>query len=349
MPKKTRRYFVAAAAASTFASLAFAQAPNPPMGLIVVSGISGGSGGGGGGGPVTGTIETGGSITIAGSGFGTLPSYSNMLDVPLAADYGTMTDGATVPSGASYPWDDNSFNDPDSMKFETSGLRTTDTSAMFYTALSRGYMQFPNDMTPGPEIYVSYWIKPAGDVLAGSHSTKFIRIWDNPNGLATRVSWTQMHLDHSDSNGPAWGDWPGNANQWNRNELYADAPGEYIATWVNGTATNMTSTFDPASDWMTYGLQAARVGLDAGGSSPPSFPASFSHMYVANSRARVEISSSATWAGAGTAKEVQRVTSWSDTELQIANLQLGQFDGYGGQLYLYVVYDDGTVSAPYEL
>jgi len=69
--------------------------------------------------------------------------------------------------------------------------------------------------------------------------------------------------------------------------------------------------------------------------------------YIDNTRARVELSDSATWAGA-THREIQISSLWSASDISIA-LNLGSFS-VSDTLYLYVVDADGNVnSAGYPL
>ncbi len=298
---------------------------------------------------ISGNINHGSSVTIGGTGFGNKDQASPRLwdTVDNQSSYSDLNEGQAIPTGSSDPYSINTYNDPDSVKYSSSGTRHSRLSAQ-YEASRNGYMQWPR-ATGGEggapsdqrQLYVSFWFKPLGDIPGGGHSSKFFRVWDRSSGEGTRISWTQMHLTY-DGGGPSWKGWGGRTNQWNRLEMYVDADENLIRAWTNGELKHNITNFAKNSAASGRGLNLARVGFDRGGSNPPPISFEFGEIYVDVTQARVELGNAANWDDV-TEKEIQIPVSWSDNSITI-ELNQGGMSNFNGK-YLYIVDSDGNVSS----
>ncbi|MDP3229156.1 MAG: fibronectin type III domain-containing protein [Acidovorax sp.] len=207
------------------------------------------------------------------------------------------------------------------------------------------------------KMYVSWWYKPSISPGAEGASNKFVRFWDDGNGKGTRVSWTQMHLtctvpvDYEPE--VSWGTWwenGGIAGKWNRHEVELDLSVPRVRNWVNGVAGhNHPCVKHPAYSEKPIAL--GLIGFDHGGYDNgggdkgynyQTMKTSIDDIYISNSPARVELSDSPTWSGAGQ-REVLPVKSWAPTKIE-----LGQVRGVlkaTTKLYVYVVAPNGSVNA----
>jgi len=308
---------------------------------------------------VSGTATTGADITITGSGFGAKaaaapklwdtvdnqPSYLSDVggSLPLLA-------GRSVPVGAGYPWGTNSFSYPGAVVFSAANARHAQQTMHYRTSSTRGYLQWPNalggEAAPASqtELYISFWVRPGGSVDTDGHSSKFIRVWDDPGGGGTRISWTQMHLTAANSAGydaTSWSAWGGDTGRWNRIELFVSAPRRLVQGWRNGVLVHNVGNLQKDPAFATRGLNLARVGWDPGGNTPPNVDLDFGDLYVDDTQARVELCGQPTWARC-TAREVQPAASWSDNRI-VFKLQPGALPGTG--LYVYVVDASGAANA----
>lgn len=305
--------------------------------------------------PTIGSVTAGSSSTeyvVSGTGFGTKskPGPAVYDKVSNISAYGSIVSGATVPTGSSYPWADNTFNWPDSVKFSSKYPRYGGAPYHFRTSNYRGYLQWPNALggshgAPASQrkIYVSFWFRPDASIDGTDHSSKFFRIWDEFNGNGTRVSWTQMHLSY-DGYSPTltnWGNWKGGTSTWNRLELWIDADRTFVKTWTNGTLTHNVTDMVKSTAYTDLGLQVARVGWDAGGTNPPEVDSSFGEIYVDTTPARVEVCDKPTWSEC-THKELQIAKSWSDTKVAF-QLDRGSFPS-STRLYAFIVDGSGSAS-----
>jgi hypothetical protein len=189
---------------------------------------------------------------------------------------------------------------------------------------------------------VSFWFKPLAQIPGDGHSSKFIRIWDDPDGNGTRVSWTQMHMTYDGGSEVNWGAWGGNGNSWNRLELYIDADKNLIQSWTNGKLRHNVREFVKSSNASGRGLNLARVGFDGGGENPPNIDFEFGEIYFDTTPARVEIGDAPIWSNVSH-KEVQLPSSWSSNSVTFRVYQ-GSMNDLSGK-YVYVVDSNGNVNS----
>ncbi|RYH70898.1 MAG: hypothetical protein EON54_01145 [Alcaligenaceae bacterium] len=252
---------------------------------------------------------------------------------------------------------------PESPELKTTRFkyqRTSDTrsgeAGVVYTGVGpKPILSYPEYNGPARtfnKMYVSWWYKPSISPGAEGASNKFVRFWDEGNGKGTRVSWTQMHLtctvpvDYKPE--VSWGNWwenGGIVGKWNRHEVELDLSVPRVRNWVNGVAGhNHPCVKDPA--YSENPIALALIGFDHGGGKNGydylTMKTSIDDIYISNSPARVELSDSPTWSGAGQ-REVLPVKNWSPTKIE-----LGEVRGVlkaTTQLYAYVVAPNGSVNA----
>ena len=236
---------------------------------------------------VHGGFDEGNEIGIAGSGFGVRENHKFVFTLPEETAFGQPLDGSPVPVGDGYPFSKNTSLHPDSVRFRVDRRRTDNAVAAFSTTRGRGYLQNPyalGEASPPVEntdLYGSFWYRPDGNIDYDGHASKFMRVWDDPGGTGTRISWSQHLLGYpsrAEGGGstPSWGSWGGNAGQWNRLELYVNSETGRIQAWTNGELKHDISDFVKRWSHPGLGLTFQRVGFDGGGNNPPTFESFFS-------------------------------------------------------------------------
>lgn len=298
---------------------------------------------------VSGSPTNGAEIVITGSSFGTRsrpgPALYDRVDNQSA--YGTVAAGVHVPVGSGYPWGINTFGYNKNVIFSKAFPRHADAPIHYRTTSYRGFLQWPAALggTQPPSsqsrIYLSFWFRPDSSIDVPGHSSKFMRIWDDNDGVGTRVSWTQMHLTY-DPDRTNWGNWGGDSAAWNRLELLVDANKKTVQAWTNGQLQHTATDFGKNPDFSSLGLSASLIGWDPGGTSPPKVDASFGEIYIDTSPARVEICDQPAWTLCKR-REFQIAMTWSDSRVTF-KLQRGAFPSTA-VLYAYVVDSTGAVSA----
>lgn len=298
---------------------------------------------------ITGTFAEGNSIEIRGTGFGTKNRAAPLVwdRVDNIAAYSNLQNGSVVPDGPGYVWGDNTFN---AIRYSTTRQhRTPHINAHYHGVGDRVTMEFPEVLggadpatiqgTTTGEIYISYYLK-LDDDPARAGSNKVIRVWDDIGGNGTRISWTNMHLIWSGSAEASWVDWGGTVNEWNRLEMFVTANNNYLKTWTNGYLIHTPpSNFSKVAN--SYGLNVALVGWDHNIGVYPNMNVDISEIYVDDTRARVEVCDSPTWANCKN-REVQIPTTWSDTAITVTVNQ-GLLSA-GGNHYFYVIDPQGNVN-----
>jgi hypothetical protein len=295
---------------------------------------------------VAGDFVDGESYVITGSGFGTKTTAAPILwDNITNSDYGTITDGATVPDGSGEVWEVN-YNDR--VKFSTGTTRAN--SKPTYTATSSGATleNETRSKTKTGKVYVSWWFRPSTSIPGGEHSSKFLRMSDSRSLTNMTFSWTQQQsiiYDAVNANVSDGGyddyaavSWHGSGMTgaaWNFCEVWFDtANHNYVIKVNNSTVTDYDwdadSDFDPNIFWL--------IGWDGGGVSPPSLTWNIDCIYWDNSFARVLLGNASTYA-ACTGFEMQPVTSWSSTSITVT----ANKGARTGTAYLYVIDSDGTL------
>lgn len=293
---------------------------------------------------IDGTLIDGQIVTITSSGlnFGT-----KLTAAPILVDlidnqprYDSLTDGSPVPTDSNSVWSTNT-NTQYSLSRPNRGAR----QAHYYGVGGKVIIGWPYALANSSQnsLYVSWYYKTDTDPGSEGGSNKFIRIWDDPNGTGTRISWTQMHLTYNISDttfSESWGDWGGVLNTWNRLELWVDANAGVIKAWTNGALTHNITNFVKTNNGL--GLNIDLVGFDNSTGAYASMNSDIGEIYIDNTLARVEISNSSTWSGS-TSSEIQIPTSWNSDSIQIEVNQggLSTLDG----AYLYVMDSNGNVNS----
>jgi hypothetical protein len=316
---------------ATWGSVSIAPPPPPPSGGPTITTVSG-------------LASNGSTITIGGSGFGTTELPYLLDTVENQADYAGSVSGDEVPYDPAGPWEDHDYS-YDGVFLEESGGKPN--SLMHYkTGVGTGFLSWPtaSDNATSEEIYVSWQYKPNEHPYDNGGSSKCIRIWDEGNGLSTRISWTANQMTYGTdgnlkSNGRVWS---GNVGQWNLMEVYANKGTGVIKTWINGQLDHNIKDFESAST--PVGLRVKLIGFDPRSSAEyPNQVTEFDDIYMAPTRARVEVTTSATYS-LSDERVVQEATAWADGSISI-NFRQGQLST--GTAYLYVFDADNTVSPAY--
>ncbi|RBP25690.1 hypothetical protein DET50_12132 [Marinobacter pelagius] len=291
---------------------------------------------------IDGEIRNGSSITIQGSEFGELPSdYRSLWDtVDNQTVFNDLPDGTPVPEDKG-PWSRNgsAWANPMSLAKET-GHRHAYTSAHYF-GKEKAFIGVPRafNNSTNRNIYVSWWFYSSYDIDQYEGHNKLIRIWDDLDGTQTRISWTQVLLGaYGDA---SWANWGGVAGTWNKLEIYANADQGTIDTWTNGRKIHSVSNYEKqsVSDGMTVWL----IGFDPNYDVYKNLEIRLDDIFVASSPARVELSTSATWAGTGKRREIQPFSSWTSKKIEV-NINLGQFSEEDN-LYFYVIDSSGNVNS----
>lgn len=280
----------------------------------------------------------GAEVLITGLSFG-----DSGMEIPLLWDkvenisaYDGLNNGDTVTEDV---WQLGTYGS--SMTISTTNPRGG--SSKHYLGNGKSYLEWP-DLPGGTnldQIYISWWYKPSKNPYGDGGSNKFLRIWDNPNGDESRISWTSMHMTYGPDSGgsPSWGSHATNAGAWNYMELWARSNGKIKAT-VNGKIIHDASDF--LSSGSAYGLNIKLIGFDPSITTPyyADMVTEIDDIYVSGSRARVELSASNTW-DAKSHRETQIPIEWSNTEIRFI---VNEGDLNLNNTYLYVFDDEGNAS-----
>jgi hypothetical protein len=267
-------------------------------------------------------VQHGDTFVLAGAGFGNIPAavqphYDTVDNQPSYA--GLIVEGAMIPRGPSHPY----AAATNSMQFTLANQRHPRSTAA-YKWTGNGFVEQPNALggnnPPSTQrrLYASWWQRASGDPGGSNHSSKFCRIWDDPSGADTRVSWTQMHLTYENNagqSGTAWNQWGGVVGAWNRMEILIDADAGVIRTWVNGVVRqNVTDFIKNSAE--ARGLWFAQFGYNTGGGAPPSLDWLMDEVVGSTTPARVELTNNAVYS-ASTHRELQRCLGWVDSGVTI--------------------------------
>ncbi len=294
---------------------------------------------------VEGNFLNGGTVEIVGNAFSNVdarPFFYDLVDNQPAIK--SLSDGSTVPEeNGLWSANTNQWGNPVTVSKDPRDLRSRNQETVYYGSV-KSYLGWPTPLknTTNSSLYVSWWYKPNQTIDKGG-SNKFIRIWDDPSGEATRISWTQMHLTygHKDSSEVNWSTAQPRANQWNRFEISVDSDSKTITSWLNGKIIHNVNNFNKQPS--NLGLNVALIGFD------PSINSNYSNLnfamtdiFVSPTSARVEISDSSSW-NPESQREVQKVLSWSDRKVEF-ELNLFTFND-ASELYTYVIDKNGNVNS----
>lgn len=259
---------------------------------------------------IAGATLEGNTLTITGSNFEPENPMLFWDDATLNMTELGLKSGDPLPRPSTGRWKLNS-----QMFFITAEDTKTTTRDTYYTGTGRNrFLEVPNHAAPislKHKLFVSWWYKPSISPNAEGGSNKFIRIWDEPNGKGTRISWTQMHFTCNDD--LKWGSWNGNINQWNHHMINVDLTANSVKTWVNGKLV-IDSKCHKTTAFPDNLLYVGNIGFDHGSEAYATMKTSVDDIYIATSPARVEISESATWSET-MKREVLPITSWSSTKI----------------------------------
>ena len=293
---------------------------------------------------VSGQCTEGSSLTLLGSDFGSGGAPLLADTVENQASYSSASDGDEVPWGV---WEDHPYN-YDDMFLETSDGALT--GAMHYkSGAGTGFLSWPSalDNTPQRSLYVAWMYKPSVGPNSNGGSNKHIRIWDLASGTGTRISWTSMHMTYGPNGSlkTSWGSFSGIPNQWNMMEIWADAASGRLITSINGSVTH------DLADFVAYntseGLKVKLLGFDSSISSLyPSMITELDNIYIASTRARVELSDSAVW-DPSSMREILAVERWSQSQVNV-EIRQGRIASLNNA-YLYVINANNEPSAAYKL
>lgn len=232
-------------------------------------------------------------------------------------------------------------------KVEIATTRSGAKSKVYYGTGHKNFLGNPNHATPEStrnKLYVSWWYMPGKSPSDESGSNKFIRVWDNPNGYGTRISWTQMHLtcgtNNDSKNNVSWKEWNGYVNNWNHHEIYIDLEAGYIKAWLNGSLLHDVA----CAKHNTYAqvpLYVYLIGFDHGDNRYRGMTTAIEDIYIGSSLARVEISNSPKWTQT-MIKEVLPIASWSNGK--IVTLPLQGVIKTSGDIYVYVINERNEVN-----
>jgi hypothetical protein len=279
-------------------------------------------------------------ITIVGSGFGADNPMVFWDNNEANFTASGAIEGDKVPAGTGKLWAENGTQWHSPMTFKKSVTRANKENIIYYNADRSGFLTKPK-MTGDvyDTLYVSWWYKPGKSVTDEGGSNKFIRVWDDPNGYGTRISWTQMHLTCGPD--PFWFTWNGKIGDWNHHEFYVNLAEKKIVAKINGKIVHDVSCEkDPAQVGKPLYVQV--LGFDHGSSSYTTQTTSLDDIYIGNSQARALVSASSSWSSS-IKTEVLPIKTWSNTKIETEAIS-----GYlrlNNQVYIYVVDKDGNVNS----
>ena len=288
---------------------------------------------------IEGSVSDGETIRVIGEGFSLSDAETLFWDK--VDNHETIIHKNQVEAGQSLAWANNGSPWTSPVIFDTEQMRNNRKAS--YGGGVKSYLKWPNAIKDKnlQNIYVSWWFKPNIDPRDNGGSNKIIRIWDNTSGDDTRISWTTMHLQSTDTS-TSWGDWGGKTGEWNRFEIWANSQTGQLKTWVNGTLTHNKTDFKKLPS--SYGFNIYLIGFDP--SEPeryPGFKFNMSDIYISATIARVEITNSPTWEDQNAIREIQPVQSWSDDEVTFT-INSGSFENLSSK-YLYVIDKNGIVNS----
>lgn len=293
---------------------------------------------------IDGEIWDGNTVTLSGSSFSDANSIPYLYDrVDNQPDLQNLSDGSIIPEDKG-PWTHNTSRWGNRVTISKTGdLRSSKSKAVYFGSV-KSYLGWPRSMvnSVNRSLYASWWFNPSVDTDNGG-SNKFVRVWDEPSGEGTRISWTQMHMTYDGTSGKSqtnWGTTQPVPNQWNRMEIFVDSDKNTITTWLNGKPTNNVSDFKKRNS--SKGLTIALVGFDPSiNENYNNLTFKMSDIYISPNLARVELSDSPTW-DLKNRREVQEIKSWSNNRIQIDLNFLSLSNS--SNLYLYVVDINGNVN-----
>lgn len=292
---------------------------------------------------IHGVFTEGETLTISGSNFGShdaIPLLWDTVDNQITGN--SAINQLAVPTQAENAWSSNTVSKwGTDVVYDTNNPRKGRNTS--YAGGKRSDLGWANAVknTKLKNIFVSWWFWVSEDPQDNGGSNKFIRIWDHSNGEHTRVSWTSMHFQATNSK-TSWNDWGGNVGQWNRLDIWVSDDTHTIKAWMNNKLMHHLDDFFKAD--IEEGFNIDIIGFDPSVSDYyPDLNFKMSDIYISPSIARVEVSDKAQWEDISGTREIQPVQSWSDNKI-VVSLNAGAFDSISSK-YLYVVDGNGVANS----
>ena len=289
---------------------------------------------------VSGTVSSGQSITISGTGFLTKTTAAPVLwdTVDNQSAYSALANGDSIPTGAGNPWEASVGT-----VFNSTEGRSSSEGYKSNGAIAVSTLEGVSVGTSPPHIYVSWWWRPSVSPMTNneSHSSKFIRLSRAANLTNQTHSWTQNQnivFDNPNYVANNWDSYPGTANQWNFHEVWFDNVNKTYTLRVNGQTLRNNASWSAGTFNFDY---LWKLGWDSGGTSPLSMTTWTDDIYIDSSFARVMLCNEASYAQS-THCEMQVPSAWSNTEIS-ATVNPGTFAA-DSTAYLYVVDSTGAVN-----
>ncbi|MFC1815035.1 hypothetical protein ACFL0M_03625 [Thermodesulfobacteriota bacterium] len=323
---------------------------------------------------ISGAVVNGSSVTITGTIFGAGPTVHKWDDFEDA----THTVGQTIGDGPGviewvYNAADANKNEP---KVSNTSPKTNSTKYIrcTYDGGSNKYMcnfYYQHGATMDP-VYVTWYMRWDNAGSGETDNEKFWRIftgndlsnWPPPylsmariGGDNASINWISSHGSSSDQK---WLTAP-DENEWIRMEFYGEESSNNVAdgliivtqqTSIGGTFSDIWSddtqeTRDNGKNWNSifWGSYAAMAAGRL-------YYHDYDDIYIANSRARVEIGNNSNWANI-THREIQIPTAWTEdvtpgVDSITITVNRGSFDPCK-MYYLFVVDENGVPSAGEEI
>ena len=298
---------------------------------------------------LNGTLLEGRSVEALGSGFGLKqPAAPQLWDrVDNQPSYAGLSDMDNIPATVYRGVAPSGIF----TKYAASRAQRGARSAHYYAHGHVARTGWPIGVSDLKRVFVSFWYKPSLNPALGG-SNKFFRVWDDPDGEGTRISWTQMHLTYPIVSNPlggvSWGGWNGVTGQWNKLDMWVDADTHVIKTWTNGTLIHNITDFYKVSDYSAVPLYLGHIGFDNSGTGEfTEMDHDWGDIYIDKTPARIELCAGSSWSSRGIC-ELQIPLSWGANSLSF-QVNRGTFSA-GQTAYLYAVNADGEVnSAGYQI
>ena len=304
-----------------------------------------------------GTFTHGQTVTVTGSGFGTKSPVAPLQWDPVDGMYSSISQGATVPTGGSNPWNSSGGSDMYDPSFTITNTRgkfiAKYTNASSPSSVKNAVLGEKSwSQCAGAKLYLSYWVYPHQNPSNPGASNKYLRITDN-GGWSSNVSFMIWDAGSgniltynlaTDYTGIYYQSTNGTVGAWNRLEVVIDNsvnPKPSVKASVNN-ATVVSFQSSPSLPANLTGIYT--IGADwTNAQSSPIAQLDWGEIYVDSTLARVEICNAATKTSSNHCEIQIPRTQWIDGQLQI-QVNQGSFAN-GSTAYLYVVDASGNVSA----
>lgn len=308
-----------------------------------------------------GEFSQGSTVTIAGSGFGSVPisEFMKWDTVENQGKYQGLTTGDAVPLGDGMPWGSGDISYDAGL-----GQRHSRSQAQYSSDGGNHFIGNPHaddgtsfDYSTRENLFASWWIKFDRNPfeVENSASHKVIRVWGG-DSYDLRISWnTRNTIGVANRNAgggssinayslvPGETLWP--ANYWHLMEVWVSSETGLIQAYVNGVLA--VEWQNDSSNYLKTqhqsGPRVALVGFNPSHGEGFVGNAKFKmdDIAVASTRARILLSNSSTFSES-TAHEYQPIQSWGEGKV-VFRTNLGALDE-NSNIYLYVINEQGDVN-----